>query len=115
MQTLTGKFTFTVPATSPVEADRGKKLEKTFDYRKCDNESEAQTVASEKKWTFLEMVNESLKAGSKANAYQAALAPHKPNTISEEDAIEKLVNGFVRMGVPEATAREMVAATIASK
>ena len=109
-----GKFKFTVPATSPVESERGKKYDKTFDYKVCETEAEAQTVAAEKKWSFVSLVNDNLYANAKANAYQTALSPHKVSQVSEESTIESLVRGYIRMGIPESQAREMVTATLAS-
>lgn len=115
MENKVEKFTFTVPSDSPVESERGTKQERTYTYQVCDNETEAQEVIASKKWSIVNLVNDRLKSSARANAYQTALAPHKPSTVSEDDIVERMVRDFVRLGVPESSAREMVAAATAAK
>jgi len=115
METKTGKFTFEVPSNSPVESERGQKQERTFEYSEASNENEASKVIANKNWSLITLVNDKLRSSARANAYQNALAPHKPSQVSEEDIQERMVRDFVRLGVSESSAREMVAAAVASK
>lgn len=114
MKTLVGKFTFKVPDDSPVEAERGKKVEKAFDYKETESEAEAQAVMAEKKWSLKDMVDEALKANARSNAYQSALLPHKPSEVPQEDIVERMVRDYIRLGVPEAIARVQVQQTLAA-
>lgn len=109
MQTKTGKFTFAIPDGHP---QAGEKVEKTFDYRQCDNDTEAQTILDEKKWSLSGLVNENLKANARSNAYQAALLPYRPSEVSQEDIKERMVRDYIRLGVPEAAARAQVEALL---
>lgn len=109
-------FDYKVPATSPVESARGTTVKGTeYEFRVCETDADVQAVLAEKEWTVTELVNDKLKAMARANAYQTALAPHKPSQVSEDDIVERMVRDFVRVGVAEKLAREMVAQAIASK
>ena len=110
MQTKTGKFTFAIPEGHP---QAGEKIEKTFDYKVCDNESEADTVIAEKKWSRVALVNDNLKANARSNAYQAALLPYRPSEVSPEEIQERMVRDYIRLGIPEDTARKQVTALLA--
>lgn len=107
-------FTFKVPADSPVEAERGEKQTRSFKFPVCKTDEQAAAVASEKGWTLLEMVNESLKANARSAAYQAALVPHKAPTVPPEEIVERMVRDFMRMGLPEEMARTQVLAALAA-
>jgi hypothetical protein len=109
MKSLAGKFSFKVPDG---HAEAGKKVEKSFDYQECENESEATTVMQEKKWKFVDMVNETLKANARSNAYQSALLPYKPSEVSPEDIKERMIRDYIRLGIPEETARKQVEALL---
>lgn len=107
MKSLVGKFTFAVPDG---HAQAGEKIEKTFDYKQVDSESEAQSVMSEKKWSLIAMVNDNLKANARSNAYQAALLPYKPSEVTPDEIAERMVRDYIRMGIPEEAARAQIAA-----
>ena len=111
MQTKTGKFSFAIPEGHP---QAGEKIEKTFDYNVCDNESEASAVIAEKKWSIVGMVNDNLKANARSNAYQAALLPYRPSEVSPEDIKERMVRDYIRLGVAEDIARKQVEALLAA-
>lgn len=112
MQTKVGKFTFAVPEG---HAQAGEKIEKTFDYKVCDNEAEANAVLAERKWSIVGLVNDNLKANARSNAYQAALLPYRPSEVSEEDIVERMVRDYIRLGLPEEIARKQVTALLASR
>lgn len=111
MKTLVGKFTFKVPDGHP---QAGEKIEKAFEYPETESDSEAQNVIVEKKWNLKTMVDETLKANARSNAYQAALLPYRPSEVSPEDIKERMVRDYIRLGVPEDTARKQVEALLAS-
>ena len=112
MQTKTAKFTFAIPEGHP---QQGQKIEKTFDYNVCDNDTEATSVIVEKKWSLVGLVNDQLKANARSNAYQAALLPYKPSEVSPEDIKERMVRDYIRLGVPEDMARAQVESLLANK
>jgi len=109
MKSLVGKFTFAVPDG---HAQAGEKIEKTFDYKQVDSESEAQSVMTEKKWSLIAMVNDNLKANARSNAYQAALLPYRPSEVSADDIKERMIRDYIRLGIPEDTARKQVEALL---
>jgi hypothetical protein len=111
MQTKIGKFTFSVPEG---HAQAGEKLEKSFEYQVCDNETEATSVITDKKWSIVGMVNDTLKANARSNAYQAALLPYKPSEVSAEDIKERMIRDYIRLGIPEDTARKQVESLLAA-
>ena len=111
MQTKVGKFSFSIPEG---HAQAGEKLEKSFEYQVCDNDSEATTVVSDKKWSVVGMVNDILKANARSNAYQAALLPYRPSEVSAEDIKERMIRDYIRLGIPEDTARKQVEALLAA-
>ena len=111
MQTKIAKFTFSIPDG---HAQAGEKVEKTFDYQVCDNEIEATTVVTEKKWSVVGMVNDILKANARSNAYQAALLPYRPSEVSAEDIKERMIRDYIRLGIPEDTARKQVESLLAA-
>jgi hypothetical protein len=111
MQTKVGKFTFTIPEG---HAQAGEKLDKAFDYSVCDNETEATQVLTDKKWSIVGMVNDTLKANARSNAYQAALLPYKPSEVSAEDIKERMIRDYIRLGIPEDTARKQVESLLAA-
>ena len=80
----------------------------------CDNENEAQNVVTEKKWSLVGMVNDILKANARSNAYQAALLPYRPSEVSPEDIKERMIRDYIRLGIPEDTARKQVEALLAA-
>ena len=111
MQTKVGKFTFSIPEGHP---QAGEKLEKSFDYQVCDNETEATSVVADKKWSVVGMVNDILKANARSNAYQAALLPYRPSEVSQEDIKERMIRDYIRLGVSEDSARKQVDALLAA-
>jgi hypothetical protein len=111
MQTKIGKFTFAIPEGHP---QAGEKVEKSFDYTVVDNDSEAQSTITDKKWSVVGMVNDVLKANARSNAYQAALLPYRPSEVSAEDIKERMIRDYIRLGIPEDTARKQVEALLAA-
>lgn len=111
METKVGKFTFAVPEG---HAQAGEKMEKTFDYQVCNSTDEASSVIAEKKWNVVSMVNDVLKANARSNAYQAALLPYRPSEVSAEDIKERMIRDYIRLGIPEDTARKQVEALLAA-
>jgi hypothetical protein len=111
METKIGKFTFAIPEGHP---QVGEKIEKTFDFQVCNSTDEASTVVAEKKWNFVSMVNDVLKANARSNAYQAALLPYRPSEVSAEDIKERMIRDYIRLGIPEDTARKQVEALLAA-
>ena len=106
-----GKFTFSIPDGHP---QAGEKLEKPFNFDICETPEEANKVIADKKWNVVSMVNDTLKANARSNAYQAALLPYRPSEVSAADIQERMVRDFIRLGVPEAAARAQVAALTAN-
>jgi hypothetical protein len=111
METKVGKFTFAIPEGHP---QAGEKIEKAFDYSQVTSESEANAVIAEKKWNIVGMVNDVLKANARSNAYQAALLPYRPSEVSPEDIKERMIRDYIRLGIPEDTARKQVEALLAA-
>jgi hypothetical protein len=111
VETKVGKFTFAIPEG---HAQAGEKIEKTFDYSQVTSETEAQSVLTEKKWSLVGMVNDVLKANARSNAYQAALLPYRPSEVSPEDIKERMIRDYIRLGIPEDTARKQVEALLAA-
>lgn len=111
MQTKVAKFTFAIPEGHP---QAGEKIEKTFEFQVCDNETEAQKVIVDKKWSVVGMVNDIQKANARSNAYQAALLPYRPSEVSPEDIKERMIRDYIRLGIPEDTARKQVEALLAA-
>lgn len=111
MQTKIAKFTFSIPEGHP---QAGEKLEKSFEYQVCDNEPEASEMLASKKWSIVGMVNDTLKANARSNAYQAALLPYKPSEVSAEDIKERMIRDYIRLGIPEDTARKQVESLLAA-
>lgn len=112
MQTKIGKFSFAIPEGHP---QAGEKVEKTFEYRQCDNDTEAQEVLTEKKWSLSGLVNENLKVNARSNAYQAAILPYKPSEVSQEDIQERMVRDYIRLGFSDDEARNLVNSALAAK
>ena len=111
MQRKIGAFKFAVPEGHP---QAGEKVEKPFEYQVCESEQEAQAVLTDKKWSILEMVNDVLRANARSNAYQAALLPYRPSEVSPEDIKERMIRDYIRLGIPEETARKQVEALLAA-
>jgi hypothetical protein len=111
VQNKTGKFTFAIPDGHP---QAGEKVEKSFDYKVCDNDTEASAVIAEKKWSIVGMVNDVLKANARSNAYQAALLPYRPSEVSPEEIKERMVRDYIRLGIAEDVARKQVEALLAA-
>lgn len=111
MQNKVGKFTFSIPEGHP---QAGEKVEKSFDFQVCDTLEEATSVIADKKWSIVGMVNDVLKANARSNAYQAALLPYRPSEVSPEDIKERMIRDYIRLGIPEDTARKQVEALLAA-
>jgi hypothetical protein len=108
-KTAVGKFSFAVPEG---HAKAGEKIEKAFEYQVVENDTEANQVLTDKKISLIELVNDKLKANARSNAYQAALLPYRPSEVSPEEIQERMVRDFIRLGVPEDTARAQVSALL---
>lgn len=115
------EFTFTVPKDSPTEA--GVKKTGSFTYLDAKNDHEAaQTIKTESSkqaagggpakgangWRLTSLVNQKLFDMARAAAYQKALTPYRPTTLSPEQMQEAAVTTLIRIGIPEAKARETV-------
>jgi hypothetical protein len=111
MQVKVGKFTFSIPEGHP---QAGEKLEKSFEYQVCDTPEEASEVLTTKKWSIVGMVNDTLKANARSNAYQAALLPYKPSEVSQDDIKERMIRDYIRLGISEETARKQVESLLAA-
>lgn len=119
MKDLTAKFSFKVPDDAVVKGstgshpDAGKKIEQSFDYQECENETDAQEVCETKGWTLLSFTNEALKANARSSAYQNALAVYKPSEVSAEDIKARMVRDFIRLGMTEEAAKNLVESSTA--
>lgn len=111
MLTKAGKFTFKIPEGHP---DAGKKIEKSFDYSETENITEAESVMADKKWSLKDMVDETLKANARSNAYQAALLPYRPSEVSPDEIKERMIRDYIRLGVSEDAARKQVESMLAA-
>lgn len=111
MKTLVGKFTFAVPEG---HAQAGEKMEKAFEYQQVETADEATKVLADKNLSIVELVNDKLKANARSNAYQAALLPYRPSEVSPEDIKERMIRDYIRLGIPEDTARKQVEALLAA-
>ncbi len=111
METKVGKFSFAVPEG---HAQAGEKIEKTFDYQVCNTETEALSVIADKKWSVVALVNDNLKANARSNAYQAALLPYRPSEVTPDEIKERMIRDYIRLGIPEDTARKQVEALLAA-
>jgi len=111
MKTLVGKFSFAVPEGHP---QAGEKIEKAFEYQEVENDAEATTVMSEKKFSLKDLVNDKVKQNARSNAYQAALLPYRPSEVAPEDIKERMIRDYIRLGIPEETARKQVDALLAA-
>lgn len=111
MEKLVGKFSFAVPEG---HAQAGEKIEKPFEYDKCNTEQEALSVIADKKWNIVSMVNDVLKANARSNAYQAALLPYRPSEVTPEEIQERMVRDYIRLGIPEDVARKQVQSLLAA-
>ena|SRR5215471_3702001 len=111
MNTKVGQFSFKIPTPEPGQPERpdaGKKVEKAFEYQECETLDEAMAVIAEKKWDVKDMVNETLKANARSNAYQAALLPYRPSEVSQDDIKERIIRDYIRSGFSEEVARAQV-------
>jgi len=111
MQTKVGEFTFKIPEGHPFA---GEKVEKSFDFQVCETSEEATTIIAEKEWSVVGLVNDTLKANARSNAYQTALLPYRPSTVSAEDIKERMIKDFIRLGASEDAARKQVNALLES-
>lgn len=106
-----GKFSFKVPDTHP---EAGKKIEKPFSYyeiNKGDSDTAFKVIAA-KGWDIVDMVNETMKANARSNAYQNASAPYRAAEVPAEDIQKRMINDYVRMGMSEEMARATVVNTL---
>lgn len=111
MRTLTGKFSFAIPEG---HAQAGEKIEKTFEYQQTDNDAEATKVLADKEWSLVGLVNDNIKANARSNAYQAALLPYRPSEVTPAEIKERMIRDYIRLGIPEDTARKQVDALLAA-
>lgn len=111
MKTLVGKFTFAVPEG---HADKGKKIEKAFEYQECETQAEAEKVLTEKELSIVDLVNDKLKANARSNSYQAALLPYRPSEVTPDEIKERMVRDFIRLGIAEDVARKQVEGMLAA-
>jgi len=102
---VTEAASFTVPDSSPVESQRGKELSFSFTFRKYPSLDVARKNAVTDA-DLLKAINVSQKVKSRSNAYQTALAPHRPSEVAPDDIFERMVRDAVRLGIPEDLARK---------
>lgn len=122
MKTEVSKFKFAIPeltdeqvAAGITRENVGKKVEKAFEFDVCENQEEAIAVMTKKKWSLIDMVNDNLKSNARSTAYQAALLPYRPSEVSAEDIKERMIRDYIRLGIPEDTARKQVEALLATQ
>lgn len=132
MKTKPASFKFTVPGDPSkagttfedengnqvtVHAEAGREIEKSFEYSECETDEEAAKVLADRKLSVRNMVNKELKSNARANAYQAALLPYKQSDVPLEDIRERTIRDFIRMGLSEQDARNLVngATSLSSK
>lgn len=119
MKDLTAKFSFKVPDDAIVKGstdshpDAGKKIEQSFDYQEVETDDEAKELCEKKGWTLLGFINEALKANARSSAYQNALAVYKPSEVSAEDIKARMVRDFIRLGMTEEAAKNLVESSTA--
>lgn len=111
MKNLVGKFSFAVPEGHP---QQGEKIEKPYEYKVCESDEEANTVLVDRKWKFLDIINDVLKQNARSNAYQAALLPYRPSEVTPEDIKERMIRDYIRLGIPEEAARKQVEGMLAA-
>ena len=111
MQNKAAKFTFSVPDGHP---EKGKKLEKSFEYQECETVEEAQAILEKKEIDVKDLVNEWLKRNARSNAYQSALLPYRTSVSTPDEIKERMVRDFIRLGVPEELARKQVDGILAN-
>lgn len=107
----TDKFGYKVPSG---HADEGKAFEKAFTFPICETDDEVNTVLEGKGWTVKEMVNDALKAGSRSNAYQLALAAYKTTRTPEQLRLD-IIKDLVRAGISEDIAKVQVDAMFSAQ
>lgn len=110
-------LTFTVPKDTVKEgAIAGAEIEKPFSYTEVENEEQATSVISDKKWNLVGLVNRKLKADARSSAYQAELLQHKPvtTTATPDEIKERMVRDAIRMGLAESDARAYVDSMLAA-
>lgn len=112
MKTLVSKFTFAIPEGHP---QYGEKIEKPYEYKQVDSDTEATSVMAEKKWKLTDMVNDVLKANARSNAYQAALLPYRPSEVTPDEIKERMIRDYIRLGISEEAARAQVEGMFAAK
>lgn len=110
MKSGLGKFSFAIPEGHP---QAGEKVEKPFEFQIVETLDEANKVIADKKWSVIGMVNDTLKANARSNAYQAALLPYRPSEVTPEEIKERMVRDYIRLGINEDTARKQVEALLA--
>lgn len=115
MNTVTDLMKFKIPAKS-THSQAGETLKDIpYEYEQAENVAEAETVAASKSWTFLEMVNESLKANARANKYANLLATYVPKAdVSIDDLRARLIRTFIQAGLSEAVATAQVDSTLSA-
>lgn len=107
-------LTFTVPQTSPVEAERGTEITKEFSFRQISNEDEALDTIAKNKWNLVKLVNQKLKGDARANSYQNEMVRHKPSTVSADDIKARMVRDFMKLGLAEDVAQRQVESVLAA-
>jgi hypothetical protein len=112
MKQLVAKFTFAIPEGHP---QYGEKIEKPYEYKQVENDAEATSVMTEKKWKLTDLVNDVLKANARSNAYQAALLPYRPSEVTPDEIKERMIRDYIRLGISEEAARAQVEGMFAAK
>lgn len=74
--------------------------------------------ATEAGWTpekVLELINSQEKMNARANEYQKATAPYRPDPNDPAVIRERMIKDFQKLGVSEAVARAQVESLLAAK
>ena len=115
----TDTLNFTVPPADKIKPEQahlaGSKVEVSFSFPQVSSTQEAEAVCLEKEWDLVDFVNDALKAGARAAAYQAQAVLYKVSEVSAEDIKERMVRDYIRLGIAENVARAQVESLLAAK
>lgn len=100
--------------TGKVDEAYGKTINKEYEYdwTEYENMEEVKTEWSEK--DLVELASEKNKLNEKSKAYQAVIAPYKPDPKDPLVMRKSQIDTFVKMGVPREIAEQQVDAILAA-
>ena len=115
MKTVTETMKFKVPADCGHPEAGQTKTGIPYEFEQAESVDEAQAIAEEKGWTFLEFVNDALKGNARQNKYANLLATYAPKADVSLDTLRaRLIRTFIQAGLSEATATAQVDSTLAT-